>query len=48
MAILCSVTVSMGLETKGALMDNFLVSLVDMSTSSRPKEMWPGIMMRSS
>mmetsp|Transcript_9652 Transcript_9652/g.12150 ORF Transcript_9652/g.12150 Transcript_9652/m.12150 type:complete len:238 (-) Transcript_9652:339-1052(-) len=48
MAILASVTVSMGDETKGVLSLIFLVRLDEMSTSFNPKDMWPGIMIRSS
>mmetsp|Transcript_11047 Transcript_11047/g.37600 ORF Transcript_11047/g.37600 Transcript_11047/m.37600 type:complete len:253 (-) Transcript_11047:193-951(-) len=44
-AIWASVTVSMGLDTKGVFRVIFLVSLVERSTASAPKEMKPGRMM---
>ena len=48
MAILASVTVSMGDETNGSWSLIFLVRFVEMSTSLSPNAMWPGIMIRSS
>ena len=48
MAIVASVTVSMGDETNGSWSLIFLVRFVEMSTSLSPKSMWPGIMIRSS
>mmetsp|Transcript_24960 Transcript_24960/g.66962 ORF Transcript_24960/g.66962 Transcript_24960/m.66962 type:complete len:248 (+) Transcript_24960:1120-1863(+) len=44
-AIWCSVTVSIGLETNGALSLIFLVQLVARPTSCAPKLMWPGRMI---
>ena len=45
MAMLASVTVSMGEETKGALRAIRFVHSVRRFTSSAPKVMWPGRMM---
>mmetsp|Transcript_19678 Transcript_19678/g.48372 ORF Transcript_19678/g.48372 Transcript_19678/m.48372 type:complete len:254 (+) Transcript_19678:417-1178(+) len=47
-AILCSVTVSMGEETNGTCSSMLRVSLVEMSTSPSAKEMCPGMTITSS